>query len=298
MDNDRKIDSDSLAFFDYHLRGIDNEVAGWAPVRYQHENLGWQNADTWPLPGGDNRTLYLDSGLGLADTAPASGLATLPYDPADPSPSMGGSTLAPYNCVADPNPLICMLTPDENNLLLHGPLSQAALLDRSDQLTFRTGGLTEPLPLLGEMRLQADIATSGVDCDLAVRILDIDENGDPRLIGEGIQKLSGRDDRRSYSEVTPGQRYSLTVEIQKDFAYSIPAGHRLGVMLSAGNWPLYSRNPADGAVFMRSDTLPGTNETFSYGSPPTEVSLKGDGAAAGVTVYLDGATRVEFGTVQ
>jgi predicted acyl esterase len=148
------------------------------------------------------------------------------------------------------------------------------------------------------MRLQADIATDGADCDLAVRILDIDENGDPRLIGEGILKLSARDDRRSYSEVTPGQRYSLVVEIQKDFAYSIPAGHRLGVMLSASNWPLYSRNPTDGAVFMRSDALPGTNETFSYGSPPTEVQLKGDGAAANVTVYLDGTTSIEFGVAQ
>jgi predicted acyl esterase len=294
MDTERKIDSDSLAFFDYHLRGIDNEVASWAPVRYHHENLGWQTADQWPPAGGSTRTLYLDDQSGLVDTAPATGESILPYDPADPSPSLGGSTLAPYNCVADPNPMVCMLTPDENKLLPHGPLSQAALLDRSDQITFQTDVLTEPLTLLGEMRLQADIATSGADCDLAVRILDIDENGDPRLIGEGIQRLAARDDRRSYSEVTPGQRYSLTVEIQKDFAYSIPAGHRLGVMLSASNWPLYSRNPTDGAVFMRSDALPGTNETFSYGSPPTEVPLKGDGAAANVTVYLDGATRLEF----
>ena len=298
MDSDRKIDSDSLAFFDYHLRGIDNQVADWAPVRYYHENQGWQDATHWPPPGVSGRTLYLDSGQGLVDAAPASGLATLPYDPADPSPSLGGSTLAPYNCVADPNPVICMLTPDDNKILLHGPLSQAALLNRNDQLTFQTGVLTEPLPILGEMRVAADIATTGADCDLAVRILDIDENGDPRLIGDGIRKLSARDDVRSYSEVTAGQRYSLTVEIQKDFAYSIPAGHRLGVMLSASNWPLYSRNPADGAVFMRSDTLAATNETFSYGSPPTEVPLKGDGAAADVTVYLDGATRVEFGTGQ
>jgi putative CocE/NonD family hydrolase len=294
MDNQRKIDSDSLAFFDHHLRGIDNEVAGWAPVRYHHENLGWQDADNWPPASVTTKTMYLDDQMSLADNAPASGQLVLPYDPADPSPSLGGSTLAPYNCVADPNPVICMLTPDENKLLPHGPLSQAALLNRSDQITFQTDVLTGPLPILGEMRLQADIATTGVDCDLAVRILDIDENGDPRLIGEGILKLSARDDRRGYSEVTPGQRYSLTVEIRKDFAYSIPAGHRLGVMLSASNWPLYSRNPADGAVFMRSDTLPGTNETFSYGSPPTEVQLKGDGAAADVTVYLDGATRLEF----
>lgn len=294
MDSERRIDSDSLAFFDRHLRGIENEVAGWAPVRYHHENRGWQDADHWPPAGGSTRMLYLDDQKSLVDAAPSAGELTLPYNPADPSPSLGGSTLAPYNCVADPNPVICMLTPDEDKLLPHGPLSQAELLGRSDQITFQTAVLSQPLPVLGEMRLHADIATSGADCDLAVRILDIDATGDPRLIGDGIQKLSAREDRRTYSEVAPGQRYSLVVEIQKDFAYSIPAGHRLGVTLSASNWPLYARNPADGAVFMRSDALPETNETFSYGSPPTEVALKGDGAPATVTVHLDGATRLEF----
>lgn len=296
MDFDRIIDADSLAFFDHHMRGIDNQVAAWAPVRYHHENLGWQSAAEWPPPTSTPRTLYLDDQGALVDNAPASGELSIPYDPADPSPSIGCATLAPYNCVADPTPLVCMLTPSEDKLLLHGPLSQQELVGRADQITFTTASLSAPLVLLGEVRLQAALAVSGADADLAVRILDIDDTGDPRLIGEGIQRLSARDGVRAYSQVTSGQRYTVSVEIQKDFAYSVPAGHRLGVMLSGSHWPLYARNPADGAVFMGSDTLAQTNETFSYGSPPTVVDLKGDGAPVTVTVYLDGATRLEIGT--
>ena len=114
------------------------------------------------------------------------------------------------------------------------------------------------------------------------------------LIGEGIQRLAGREDSRSYSEVAPGERYSLEVALIKDFAYTIPAGHRLGIMISASNWPLFARNPADGAVFMRADATEGTDETFTYGFPATEVPLKGDGVAIVNTLYLDGACRVEL----
>jgi|GEM_PF-914689 len=294
MDFERRIDLDSLAFFDHYLRGIENEVPGWAAVRYHHENEGWRESDDWPPQGLVTRTLYLDDGSGLAEDAPGSGSLELPYDPADPSPSLGGSTLSPYNCVSSPNPVICMLTADDENLLPHGPLSQEELLERNDGINFTTNALAEPLVLLGEMRVHVDLSTTGADTDLAVRILDIDADGDPRLIGEGIQRLSARDGERAYSEVVAGERYSLVVEVTKDFAYTLVAGHRLGVMLTASNWPLFARNPADGAVFMGSDTLEETNETFSYGSPAVEVDLKGEGAAIVDTLYLDGATYLEF----
>jgi predicted acyl esterase len=298
MDNERRIDIDSLAFFDHYLRGIQNDVPGWAPVRYHHEGAGWLDADQWPPSGGTTQTLYLDAQGELVESPPAGGSLTFPYDPADPSPTIGGPSLSPYNCVGHPNPLACTLTPDEERILLHGPTSQAALLDRQDQLTFMTGVLTEPLVIRGGLRLFADVSTDGADTDIAVRILDVDETGDPLLIGEGIQRLSGRDGDRTYSEVVPGQRYSLVVDLVKDFAITIAPGHRLGVMVTGSNWPLFARNPADGAVFMRSDVLPATNETFSYGWPPVEVDMKGDGTPVVNTLFLDGNTRIEFGTVE
>jgi predicted acyl esterase len=297
MDTDRRIDSDALAFFDYFMRGIDNEVPTWAKVRYHHEHLGWQTAVQWPPAGTVSKTLYLDDQSGLTENTPAAGSLDIPYDPVDPSPTIGGPTLSPYNCLDSANPTMCMLTPDPDKILLHGPAWLSELLDRSDQITFSTEALSEPLVLLGEMRLIVDIATSGADTDLAVRILDIDQDGDPWLIGEGIQRLSTREGNRAYSEVIPGQRYTVTVNVLKDFAYTIQAGHRFGIMLSASNWPLFARNPGDGAVFLQSDALPATNETFTYGVPPVEVDLKGDGQAVTNTLYLDGVTRVEFGTL-
>ncbi|MFH1811913.1 MAG: CocE/NonD family hydrolase [Pseudomonadota bacterium] len=294
MDVDRVIDRDSLAFFDLHLRGVSSPAEHWARVRYHHENAGWQSADQWPPTGVTTRSLYLDDQAALVASAPASGAMSFPYSPADPSPTLGGPTLAPYNCVASATPLLCTLAAAPDTILLHGPMSQAALYQRGDQRTFVTAPLSEPLALLGALRVHLDVATTGLDTDFAVRVLDIAEDQDPWLIGDGMQRLSARDGNTAYSTVTPGQRYSLTVRISKDFAYSIPAGHRLGLMISSSNWPLAARNPNDGAVFLASDVTADTNEEFSYGLPATIVDLKGSGVDVTNTLYLDGASRVEF----
>ncbi len=81
-----------------------------------------------------------------------------------------------------------------------------------------------------------------------------------------------------------------------DLAYTLPAGHRLGVILSGANWPLFARNPGDGTVFMAEDTSDDTNETFNYGSPVSTVQLKGTGQTATHTIFLDGSTFLEFST--
>ena len=296
MDLERRIDRDALAFFDHHLRGLDNEVADWAAVRYHHENAGWQAAAQWPPAALSSRSLYLDDQARLVAEPPDSGSLELSADAADPSPSLGGATLSPYACVGADDPLACMLTPDEDRILLHGPLSQAALLERTDQITFSSQPLAEPLVLLGRLRLHLDLRTDAADSDIALRVLDIDAQGDPRLIADGIQRLSARAGPRAYAPVEPGRRTSITVAPIKDFAYTIPAGHRLGLMISAHNFPLFARNPCDGAVFVRGDALDATAETFSYGSPPTEVALKGQPTSVHNTLLLDGSSRLEFDT--
>lgn len=296
MDFDRRIDADSLAFFDHHLRGIDNGVDDWAPITYHHDNQGWATAEQWPPAAAETRKLYLTAALELTETAPAEGEATFPYDPADPSPTIGIGTLSPYNCVGDPNPVLCSVTPNPDKILLHGPMSQAPLMDRDDHLVFTTGPLAEPLSLLGDIALHADVATTGGDADFALRVLHVDDTGDPKLIGEGIQRLSAREGETAFSEVTPGARYSLVVETFKGYAYTIPAGHQLSILVSGSHWPLFGRNPADGAIFYASDASPATKDTFSYGVPPTEVpmKMKGKGAPAEQTLFTDGSTWLEL----
>ncbi len=282
QDLERRIDRDSLAFFDHHMRGLDNDVPRWELVRYLHENVGWQAADDWPPSGAPALTFYLHEDGTLSETAPSAGTRSFDHDPSDPSPTLGGATLSPFNCLTSATPLACALGTTSAEALVHGPTSQAALASRTDQITFQTAPLGAPLTLLGSVRVFVDVATTGADGDVAVRLLDIDASGDPLLIGEGIHRISARTSMRTPSPVVTGMRYSLEIELLADIARDLPAGHRLGVMISATNWPLFGRNPNDGAVFYRGDT-----------ASRTPATLVGDGRAATHTLHLDGVTRIE-----
>ncbi|TNF35273.1 MAG: CocE/NonD family hydrolase [Deltaproteobacteria bacterium] len=295
IDGDRVIDADSIAFFDRHLRGVPSAADAWDVVRYHQENEGWHGADTWPPAEAETRTFYLTDALALDATPPSAGTVELPYDPEDPSPTLGGGTLSPYNCVLSDTPTICAFTADPGNVLLHGALPQDALRDRADQRTFATAPLDAPLRLLGEARLVIDVATTGEDADVAVRVLDLDAAGSARLIGDGVARVSARNGNDRYDFVPPGTRATVTVSVLNDFAYTLPAGHRLGVMVSGSNWPLYARNPGDGAVYVSDDLPDGVADTFTFGVPSTTVSLRGTPRAVTHTLFLDGASRLEIG---
>ena len=85
---------ESLAWLDTHLAG--NGGTERSPVRIHVNHDGWLDLDDWP-PAMPEQVRYLQPGgrLGDAvppDTAPAS---TFTYDPADPTPTVGGRLLSP-----------------------------------------------------------------------------------------------------------------------------------------------------------------------------------------------------------
>lgn len=238
FDNERRIQRDSLAFFDRHLRGHDNDAARWAPVRFNQWGEGWQSSDQWPPREASTMTYYLRADGSLSELmSPTTSTRSLQYDPADPSPTRGGGTLAPTE--------------------IHGPTSQADVLARTDDnLTFITSTMASPLRITGSVRIELDMATTGADTDLAVRLTDVDTNGDHRLIGEGIRRLKLRANFTVPDGVQANERYSMQVELTSDLAYTIPVGHRLGLIVSSANFPRFGRNPNDGADFFRQSASP------------------------------------------
>jgi predicted acyl esterase len=251
-DLERRVQRDSLAFFDLHLRGVQGAAATWATVRYARAGEGlWDSSDTWPPTGTAPRTLYLSAGGGLSETAPASGEASLPYDPLDPSPTVGGATLLPAYA--------------------HGPADQASVLARADALAFTTAPLDAPLRARGAISVQLDVATTGADTDFAVRLTDVDSAGTHLLIGEGIRRLKLRSGLGAPIATSPGTRYTVLVELTADLAYTFAVGHRVGVIVTSSNWPRFDRNPNTGADY------------WVDGAAATAVTN---------TLFLDGASRL------
>ncbi len=228
MDVDHVIQKSALAFFDFHLRGLDSEAAAWAMVRYeQGGEESWEEVKNWP-PATQPIELFLTADGGLGEK-PDAGELPLPYDPDDPSPTVGGQNLSFEH--------------------KYGPHDQAEVLARADALSFVTEPLAEPLRIAGTISVTLDVATTGADTDFAVRLTDVDGGGKNLLIGEGIQRLKLRDDLSTPSEVVEGERYTITVNLTNHLAYTFAAGHRVGIIVSSSNFDHFDRNPNNGDDF-------------------------------------------------
>jgi putative CocE/NonD family hydrolase len=251
-DGEFRIQTDSLAWFDFHLRGIDAAVSTWAPIRYVRDGEStWEEADTWPPTDTQDLTLHLHADGSLDETPAVAEELSYPFDPADPSPTLGGQTL--------------------DFTLLHGPTDQADVLLRNDVLVFTTASLTEALRIRGPITVELAVATTGLDTDFVVRLTDVDGAGNLLLLTDGVQRLSLRDTLSAVSPVIPGLRYELTVSFTNQLAYTFAAGHRLGLLVSSSSHPRFERNPGNGFSF--------------YTDPSAAVAVTN-------TLYLDGVSRL------
>jgi predicted acyl esterase len=252
-DGEHRIQTDSLAWFDAHLRGLTGPVDAWERVRYERDGEGlWEGVDTWPPANTTGQVaLYLD-GLGeLSDVAPPPGELSYVFDPDDPAPSIGGQTL--------------------HFELLHGPHDQQDVIARSDVLVFESEPLTADLRVRGGLEAVLAVSTTGVDTDLVVLVTDVDESGSHLLLADGVRRLSLRDSLTAPTAVTAGQRYELTVKVINQLAYTFAAGHRVGLIVSSGSYPRFARNPGNGATF--------------YTDPASSIAVTN-------TVFTDGVSRL------
>jgi putative CocE/NonD family hydrolase len=218
-----------LAWFDTYLRG----EAGLLPERrvtieVQGEAGGRRDLDDWPPPAEPKRW-YLRGGGRLATEAPDT--PTLPdlyrYDPAEPTPSIGG---------------IGMLT--------GGPVDNRELEARPDVLVYTSDPLADPLVLIGAVSAELWVNSSLDHTDFFVRLCDVSPDGESINICDGLRRLSPTSIRRSADGT-----FGVSVPMW-------PAGHRLGaghclrVQVSSGAHPVYARNlgtgePVATATFMQ-----------------------------------------------
>ncbi len=236
FDDTREIERWSLRFFDRHLRGIESQ--GWAdPVVFRRAGEDvWETADAWPPAGAQERTWTLGADGALGDGPGSPGDVTLPVSPFDPSPTIGGQTLlSGYD---------------------HGPTPQDAVLVRDDVTVFVTSPFGAPLRLAGAVRVELTASSSAVDADVAVRLTDVDQEGRHLLITDGIARLSLPSPFASRTLPTPGTRVAVAVDLTNQVAWTLPIGHRLGLIVSGSNYARFDVNPHDGGHFFTGTGLP------------------------------------------
>jgi putative CocE/NonD family hydrolase len=170
----------------------------------------WRDLGAWPPPTRE-RVLHLQPGGGLADGLPPStgGPTTFTYDPADPTPAVGGQVINPA---------------------IGGRRDNRRLERRADVVTFTSEPLAEPLDVTGTPVAEIVHETDNPWADLFVRLCDVGSDGRSVNVSDGFRRL-GPDDANG------------TVEVRLDaLAHRFSPGHRLRLQVSGGAHPRWARN--------------------------------------------------------
>jgi uncharacterized protein len=202
---------ETLAWLDEHLAGATGRTRR-APVRVGRTGDGrWFELPAWPPPTTPRRWQLARGGRLTDAPAAADGvLGEFRYDPADPTPAVGGR----------------LLTPDA------GVRDNRRLAARADVLTFATPPLDHELVIAGAARVELDHAADPPHADVFLRLCDVAPNGRAHNIADGM--------RRREPATGP-----LTLELDPCF-HRVAAGHRLALLVAGGAHPRFLRNNGTG----------------------------------------------------
>jgi putative CocE/NonD family hydrolase len=183
---------------------------------------GWRELQAWPPPGTRERRLWLGADGTLREAPPAEDRADADryrYDPADPTPSLGGPVLLARDPVLDNRPLEA----------------------RADVLTYTTAPLPEHVEAIGPVRVELHVRASSPHFDLFARVCDVDGEGASWNVCDALLRVGPAPEQPSGGDGAVGVSFDLW-----PMAHRFAAGHRLRLQVSSGAHPRYLRNPGTG----------------------------------------------------
>ncbi len=222
-------------WFDYWLKGIDNDLLKQAPVRIfvMGDNV-WRDEWEWPPARTRYCKFYLHSG-GHANSLHGDGTLDMQlpeageppdhftYDPADPVPTLGGNTCC---------------WPEITTM---GPFDQQAVEQRHDVLVYTTEPLDHDLEVTGPVTAKLFVVTSVKDTDFTVKLVDVYPDRRAMNVCDGIVVARYRESLEKPSLLTPDKVYELGVDMWST-SQVFKRGHRLRVEVSSSNFPHFARN--------------------------------------------------------
>ncbi|MGC5318844.1 CocE/NonD family hydrolase [Micromonospora arida] len=244
---------EGLAWLDEHLPAAPRSPvpAGPArpPVRIHVSGAGgsWRDLPDWPPPAVET-AWYLQPGGELAARPPAASTPdALRYDPADPTPSLGGPLLVAQRA---------------------GPVDNRRVEARPDVLTYTSAPLTAPVEVIGPVRAEIHVHSDLPYLDVFVRLCDVDRRGRSWNVCDGLVRVTPE---RFPADASGALRIPVPLW---PTAYRFAAGHRLRVQVSGGAHPRWARNPGTGEPLGTAVTLrAGWRQVLHHPAHPSALLL-------------------------
>ncbi|WP_409496667.1 CocE/NonD family hydrolase [Amycolatopsis sp. cmx-11-12] len=220
---------DTFDWMGEHLRGT--RSARSASSRVRVFVLGarcWVDLPDWPPTAETTHWHLHPDGRLSTEPPPESAPDRYRYDPADPTPSVGGPSL---------------------NAATGGCKDNRRLEARPDVLTYTTGSLAEDLTVIGDVTAELYVRSSLEHTDFFVRLCDVAPSGRSSNLCDGIVRLTPK----SVEKRGDG---SLRVRVRLfPTANTFLRGHRIRLQVSSGAHPLYARNTGSGEPLGKATTL-------------------------------------------
>lgn len=256
---------ESMRWYDYWLKGIDNGVVDEAPVKIfiMGENV-WRDEQEWPLA----RTVYTDYYIhsdGAAAGFPGSGTLSLAapasdepadeydYDPKNPMPTKGG-TFQPFPGIKA------------------GSFDQTEFLSRPDVLFYVSEPLKQGVEVTGRLTVTLYAASSAKDTDFTAMLIDVHPDGKRMYIQDGAIRARYREGYEKGVPLVPGQVYEFKLDLWSTSNYFLP-GHRIALEISSSNFPQYDRNTNGGGEGGIENIVIAHQKIYHSAQYPTRITL-------------------------
>lgn len=218
---------ETLSWLGRHLTG--RPAPPRAPVRV---DLGgsWVDLPDWPPPA-RAESLHPSPGGRLEPGPPAGDAAvSFRYDPADPTPTVGGRLLSRRAGYRD----------------------DSALARRPDVLSFTGEVLTEDLSLCGTPEIELDYRCDKSYFDVFVRISEVGSDGRSRNVSDGYRRFSA----------PPARPIRISLD---PCAHRLRAGSRIRLLVGGGCHPRFDRNLGTGEPAATGRDMTPSTHTVRFG---------------------------------
>jgi putative CocE/NonD family hydrolase len=136
-------------------------------------------------------------------------------------------------------------------------------------LVFTSDEFTEPMDLVGPVRLDAHVATSARDTDVVAMLLDVHPNNFVQRLCDGMVRLRFREGHRQQLDVTSGETYRVEIAMW-DTCHRLLPGHRLRVHVSSSAFPKHDVNLGTGGdMISETEGVIATNTLWHDTERPT-----------------------------
>jgi uncharacterized protein len=207
----------------------------------------WRDLRDWPPPRAQTLRLHLHAGgrLGARSPQPSAPDAYV-YDPADPTPSLGGPVLLGRRPVVD----------------------NRRLEDRPDVLVYTAGPLRRGLEAIGPVMAEIHFRSNLQHFDVFVRVCDVDRLGVSRNVCDALCRVTPELQQPDEEGV---HRVAFALW---PTAHRFRRGHRIRVQVSSGAHPRYARNAGAGEpIGSATELRSAAQEVFHEPDHPSAVVL-------------------------